>query len=146
MHRLFCKQRSSPQERPFNLQEAAPTRGRLPSRFRVGRRPGALQLPAAPRSLRSWAEPVDMCVCFARSGVFPTCQAQLGRPVAPFHLFLGEGCPTKIDCRKNIGHPLTSLLEDLVNEHSSRLRSALRDRQVESWHLWGRCQGSFLSL
>ena len=37
----------------------------------------------------------------------------LGPPVVPFHPFLGEGSPTKIDYRKST-LILTSLLEDLV--------------------------------
>ena len=37
----------------------------------------------------------------------------LGPPVVPFYLFLGEGCPTKIDYRKKFTLILTSLLEDL---------------------------------
>ena len=37
----------------------------------------------------------------------------LGPPVVPFNPFLGEGSPTKIDCKKKGTLILTSLLEDV---------------------------------
>ena len=40
-------------------------------------------------------------------------QMGLGPPVVPFYPFLGEGSPTKIDCRRKGTLILTSLLEDL---------------------------------
>ena len=56
----------------------------------------------------------------------PVIDAVLGPPVVPFYPFLGEGSPTKIDCRKN-RVPTYSNLSKAPNIRSRSL-SHSRDR------------------